>query len=370
MTELEFARRLKEYRKARGMTQQELADRLGVSNKSVSRWETGGYPDAALLGPLAKALGVTVDDLLGERPAAVRALGRADWQNLLSFAFAIGGGVGFFLLDLFLPTILALLLYLGCLAYGTWLQKNYTFHSRWFLAAALVASFFVYFRALQRPASALLSGLKDLLSSVVLPQVILPQQEGSATALLLPFLPSPALFLFLCALAATGVTALAMWLFLGSRRPRLSRAAFSPAKALPALCPLLCAGFYLLYLGGAARRPAPLPGWFYLHQQDLFCALLGALTLACVVWLLLRRQRPMVIPALLCCALCLALPLLAETELMYSISSGLCFRYNPDFHAQSAVFQQAGPALAAAALILAGVWLLCCFVTTRPREGG
>ena len=64
MTELEFAQRLKEYRKARGMTQQELADRLGVSNKSVSRWETGGYPDVALLGPLAKALGVTVDDLL------------------------------------------------------------------------------------------------------------------------------------------------------------------------------------------------------------------------------------------------------------------------------------------------------------------
>ena len=100
-----------------------------------------------------------------------------------------------------------------------WLQKNYTFHSRWFLAAALVTSFFVYLRALLLPAHVLLSGLPDLLSSVVLPQVVLPQQEGSVTALLLPSLPSAAVFLLLCALAATGVTALAIWLFVGSRGP-------------------------------------------------------------------------------------------------------------------------------------------------------
>ena len=93
MAELEFSERLKRLRKARGMTQQELADQLGVSNKSVSRWESGGgYPDVALLEPLARALGVTVDELLSNTPAVPR-LGAADWQNLLSFAFAIGGGI-------------------------------------------------------------------------------------------------------------------------------------------------------------------------------------------------------------------------------------------------------------------------------------
>lgn len=142
MTELEFGERLKQYRKARGLTQQELADLLGVSNKSVSRWESGSYPDVATLGPLAHALGVTVDDLLGVAPP-LRSLGRADWQNWLSFAFAIGGGVLFFLLDLFAPTLVCYLLYLGAMAYGVYLQKHYTYHSKWFHRANLAMNFFV-----------------------------------------------------------------------------------------------------------------------------------------------------------------------------------------------------------------------------------
>lgn len=57
MTELEFGERLKQYRKARGLTQQELADLLGVSNKSVSRWESGSYPRRGHPGPLATPWG-------------------------------------------------------------------------------------------------------------------------------------------------------------------------------------------------------------------------------------------------------------------------------------------------------------------------
>ena len=52
-------------RKNAGMTQQEVADRLGVSNKTVSKWESGGgFPDIAIFPALAELYGVTADDLL------------------------------------------------------------------------------------------------------------------------------------------------------------------------------------------------------------------------------------------------------------------------------------------------------------------
>ena len=56
---------LTELRKARGMTQKQVADKLGVLPKTVSKWETGhGFPDTSLLAELAKILGVSVDTLL------------------------------------------------------------------------------------------------------------------------------------------------------------------------------------------------------------------------------------------------------------------------------------------------------------------
>ena len=49
----------------KGLSQGELGLMLGVTNKAVSRWETGrGYPDTALLLKLAEILGITVDELL------------------------------------------------------------------------------------------------------------------------------------------------------------------------------------------------------------------------------------------------------------------------------------------------------------------
>ena len=53
-------------RKANGMTQQQVADRLNVSNKTVSKWERAEtYPDITLLPALANLFGITVDQLLG-----------------------------------------------------------------------------------------------------------------------------------------------------------------------------------------------------------------------------------------------------------------------------------------------------------------
>ena len=56
---------IKRLREAAGMTQQQLAARIDVGDKAVSRWECGrGYPDITLLEPLAAALGVSVAELV------------------------------------------------------------------------------------------------------------------------------------------------------------------------------------------------------------------------------------------------------------------------------------------------------------------
>ena len=56
---------IKALREAKGLTQEELAERIHVSAKAVSKWETGkGFPDISLLEPLAKALDISVIELL------------------------------------------------------------------------------------------------------------------------------------------------------------------------------------------------------------------------------------------------------------------------------------------------------------------
>lgn len=56
---------IKMKREAKGLTQSELADIIGVTSKAVSKWETGkGFPDISLLSPLASALSVSVIELL------------------------------------------------------------------------------------------------------------------------------------------------------------------------------------------------------------------------------------------------------------------------------------------------------------------
>lgn len=52
-------------RKSKGMTQQDVADKLGISNKTVSKWECDdGYPDITMLPVIAEVFGITVDELL------------------------------------------------------------------------------------------------------------------------------------------------------------------------------------------------------------------------------------------------------------------------------------------------------------------
>lgn len=72
MDNTRFGAFVAQLRKEQNMTQKELADRLNVTDKAVSKWETGkGFPDVKLLEPLAQVLGVSLVELIrGERQQA------------------------------------------------------------------------------------------------------------------------------------------------------------------------------------------------------------------------------------------------------------------------------------------------------------
>ena len=82
-------------RRAKGWTQRQLADKLQLTDKAVSRWETGkGLPDVSFLLPLAAALDVSVGELLaGEsqpQPPAVQAAETRTAEQLASYTRELG----------------------------------------------------------------------------------------------------------------------------------------------------------------------------------------------------------------------------------------------------------------------------------------
>lgn len=70
MDNQEFGRRIAEARKKNGMTQKDLAERLDVTDKAVSKWECGkGFPEITLLPKLSRVLGIKPEDLLTDKSA-------------------------------------------------------------------------------------------------------------------------------------------------------------------------------------------------------------------------------------------------------------------------------------------------------------
>ncbi len=69
MNQQSMAQFICELRKSKNMTQKQLAEKLNITDKAVSKWERGlGYPDISIISSLAEVLGVTTNELLnGER---------------------------------------------------------------------------------------------------------------------------------------------------------------------------------------------------------------------------------------------------------------------------------------------------------------
>lgn len=82
--------RISRCRKARGMTQEELAGKLGVSSQAVSKWETDtSCPDISLLPQLCRILGITTDELLTGETSEVRLVPAEQRKSLDELIFRV-----------------------------------------------------------------------------------------------------------------------------------------------------------------------------------------------------------------------------------------------------------------------------------------
>lgn len=78
-----IGKRIAALRKGKGMTQEDLAGRMGVSSQAVSKWETdASCPDISLLPLLCRTLGVTSDELLTGKTNTVRIVPQKERKSL------------------------------------------------------------------------------------------------------------------------------------------------------------------------------------------------------------------------------------------------------------------------------------------------
>ena len=85
MDQVKIGQFIKACRKEKGLTQREVADSLSISEKTVSKWETGnGLPEVSLMLPLCELLEISVNELLsGERLDQKRYFEKAE-KNIMS----------------------------------------------------------------------------------------------------------------------------------------------------------------------------------------------------------------------------------------------------------------------------------------------
>lgn len=75
--------RIRYYRKNNRLTQSQLAELVGVSPQAISKWETGiGYPDLSMVVPLAIALGISTDELLGYKDGINLNIVKSEWNSM------------------------------------------------------------------------------------------------------------------------------------------------------------------------------------------------------------------------------------------------------------------------------------------------
>ena len=116
MSNYTFGNYLYELRTKKGMSQSELAEILGVTNKAVSKWETGAaYPSSKLIYPLAKALDVSIEELY--RVMSESEKEKNPMRKILDFLFKRK------VLSAVVPLLCAALVYLVFILFGEGTDK-------------------------------------------------------------------------------------------------------------------------------------------------------------------------------------------------------------------------------------------------------
>ena len=84
MNQLATGKFISRKRKEKNLTQEQLAEKLGVSNKTISKWETGKcMPDYSVVKPLCDELGITVAELLDGEESEEKSLRTYDDEQIM-----------------------------------------------------------------------------------------------------------------------------------------------------------------------------------------------------------------------------------------------------------------------------------------------
>ena len=80
--DIKIGLRIKELRKRKNMTQEQLAEALGITGQAISKWESGnGYPDITYIMPIAKYFNVATDYLLENKNVSLLDIKDKDDEN-------------------------------------------------------------------------------------------------------------------------------------------------------------------------------------------------------------------------------------------------------------------------------------------------
>ncbi len=84
MNQISIGRFIADCRKKKNLTQKQLADKLNITDRAVSKWETGrGIPDSSIMIELCDILGITVNDLLSGETVSAERYSEKSEENLL-----------------------------------------------------------------------------------------------------------------------------------------------------------------------------------------------------------------------------------------------------------------------------------------------